>query len=199
VPGGSSDPGQGAVVMPAGPGAGRGASSVRSSVVLVDDFVYIERPYNELAPVLMDPRASWLKLLASAVGETDSEQQETALSERAALIRLGRGPRRLRPLAVLSTGLPRRTDKSVIVPIRWSPVSLEFMLPTVEGDLDLTRLDRLVSRVELRGSYRVPLKRLGESLDRLAMHRAAEAGAREFLYELSSGLSRAEPPEGDCR
>lgn len=186
------------MVIPAGTGADWAASSSRSSVVLVDDFVYVERPYNELAVVLMDPEASWLGQLPSIVGETRAEVRDGgAAPERAALMRLGRGPRRLRPLAVLSTGAPRRTDKSVIVPIRWSPVSLEFMLPTVEGDLDLTRLDRFVSRVELRGSYRVPLKRLGESLDRLAMHRAAEAGAREFLYEIASSLSKSETSEDD--
>lgn len=163
--------------------------------MLLSDFVYVGLSYQRLVPVFLDPGANWLCGLPSVVSSSSEHLRQAEDGESAtkvaALMRLGRGPKRLRPLAIVSLGRPRRTDREIIVPLRWDPVALEFMLPRLEGDLVVGRVDSGASRLELRASYAAPLAKLGEGLDRLAMHRAAEAGAREFLHELAAAL---DPP-----
>jgi hypothetical protein len=41
----------------------------------------------------------------------------------------------------------------------------------------------------MSGRYQVPLAQLGATLDRLAMHRVAEAAVRRFLSEISEALT----------
>ncbi len=164
----------------------------RGGTVLLSDFVYVDCPYRQLGPVLLEPGAPWLSRLPSLAGKRPvwRTAKAGAWGEAAALVRLGRGPKGLRPLAVLTLGTARQVSGSVIVPLRWDPVSFEFMLPKLEGDMQATQLEAAVSRLELRATYRAPFHRIGEGLDRLAMHRAAEAGARGFLQELAGVLAR---------
>lgn len=167
----------------------------RGSSVFLSDFVYIDRPYGAVVQCFCDSRSAWLGQLRSVVRprpELEPAARYEAADRNAALFRIGRGPRALRPLVIVTTGPPRRTNRSVVVPLRWDPVSLEHLFPALEADLELSALDDVASRLSMSVTYRAPFKRIGESIDRLGMHRAAEFAVREFLAEIGEVVTRAE-------
>ncbi len=88
-------------------------------------------------------------------------------------------------------GEPRRSSASVIFPVSWEAQTLERLLPTFEADVELSSLGDGQCRLAMSGSYRVPGAQLGARLDRLAMHRVAEAAARRFLGDLAAALEES--------
>jgi hypothetical protein len=131
--------------------------------VFVSDFVHLQRPFDQVAPKLLDPAAGWL-----------------ATAERSASRQWFR----------LTTGAARRSGSSVIVPMCWEPQNLERLLPVLEADMDLSALDGGQCRLSISGRYSVPLAQLGVgiALDRLGMHRVAEMAVRRFLAEMAETL-----------
>ena len=63
----------------------------------------------------------------------------------------------------------------------------------LSADLEVAALDPDLTQLTLRGSYDPPLGAMGRRLDRLLMHRVAEASIRSFLRHLADGLSTAQP------
>ena len=138
------------------------AASRRRHAVFISDFVHLERPFEEVAPALLDPDGEWLRVaVRSAAGQ-----------------RYG-----------LAIGEARRNTSSVIVPMRWEPGSFERLLPMFDADVELLSLGEGHCRLSMSGRYQVPLAQLGATLDRLAMHRVAEAAVRRFLSEISEALT----------
>jgi hypothetical protein len=143
------------------PAGGAGGSSRRRHAVFISDFVHLDRPFDQLAASLLDPEAEW---------------HETA--DRSAS----------RQRFMLTAGEARRSGSSVIVPILWEPAALERLLPTLDADIELFSLGDGHCRLSLSGRYRVPLAQIGVAIDRLAMHRLAEAAVRRFLSEIAETL-----------
>jgi hypothetical protein len=137
-------------------------SSRRRHAVFISDFVHLERPFEVVAPARLDPDGEWLRVaVRSAAGQ-----------------RYG-----------LVIGEARRNASSVIVPMRWEPGSFERLLPLLDADVELLSLGEGHCRLSMSGRYQVPLAQLGATLDRLAMHRVAEAAVRRFLTEISEALT----------
>jgi hypothetical protein len=134
----------------------------RPRAVFVSDFLHVAAPYSELAPKLLDPSAEWLDRLAA----------------------LTKAPRFL-----VTAGEPRELSQTTTVPIVWTPTALDRLLPTLEADLQLSHLDGTFSRLSVNGRYRPPLATIGLTIDRLALHRVAEASLRKFLLEVEEALT----------
>jgi len=62
----------------------------------------------------------------------------------------------------------------------------------MSADLEIAPLDAELTQLTLRGRYEPPLGAVGRRLDRLLMHRVAEASVRAFLGRLVATLSAAE-------
>jgi hypothetical protein len=65
----------------------------------------------------------------------------------------------------------------------------------MSADLEVAPLDENLTQLTLRGRYEPPLGAVGRRIDRLLMHRVAEASVRAFLGRLVSTLSVTEPVE----
>ncbi len=142
--------------------AGVGATpSRRRHAVFVNDFLHLERSFEELAPELLDHRGEW---------------REAAI----------RSAQRQRFDAVI--GEARRGETSVIVPVRLEPAAFERLLPWLDADIELFEAGEGYSRLSVSGRYLVPLSQLGAALDRVALHRVAETAVRKFLSEIADAL-----------
>ena len=139
------------------------ASARRRHAVFISDFVHLHRPFDRVAAKLLDRDSGWL-----ATAERSASRQRFSVT----------------------TGAPRRSGSSVIVPMRWEPQNLEHLLPVLEADIDLSALDDGQCRLSISGRYGVPLAQLGVgiALDRLGMHRVAEMSVRRFLSEIAETL-----------
>jgi len=73
----------------------------------------------------------------------------------------------------------------VVVPIRWvaaGPMSGAF--PVLDANLELSAVESQTDLV-LIGSYRPPLGKLGEAIDRILLKSVARATVRNFLAQLA--------------
>ncbi len=137
-----------------------GAPLRRPRAVFVTDFLHVPFPFEQLAERLRDPSAPWLDQLAEAA------------------------PNRY----TITTGEPRETSNTITVPMEWMPSSLDRLLPRMEADIQLSPLDHSFSRLGISGRYYPPLASLGLTIDRVALHRVAEASVRKFLLGLENAL-----------
>lgn len=156
-------------------------------VCFVSDFRYLERCFTDLAPFLLDRRAAWLHKLDAdaALREAPAAAGEGA---RSAVVRVGPGRHKPRVPVVVTAGVAHPRTGAVHVPLRWAPLSHTRMLPELDGDLELSRVDPTTSRIGLLGRYDAPMGALGRGLDRVALHGVAESSVRDFLHRVELAL-----------
>ncbi|MFZ0130580.1 MAG: hypothetical protein WAL77_14280 [Candidatus Dormiibacterota bacterium] len=129
----------------------------------------------------------WLAPLATA-----------ALREGEAL-RLRIGPLGAVPLLAktvsLEVGEPLKRDEVTVVPLTWKATATPGLFPVMWADLEVVALDAELTQLTLRGRYEPPLGAVGRRLDRLLLHRIAEASVRSFLDRLVATLTSTEAAE----
>lgn len=76
-----------------------------------------------------------------------------------------------------------------VVPFRWVATGASGALfPELDGNLELRPGTEDASVLSLLGAYRPPLAGLGRTLDRMLLHRVADATVRGFLRDIVTGL-----------
>ena len=88
----------------------------------------------------------------------------------------------------LDLGEPVQTPDRTWLPLTWRAVSRPGLFPHLEGELEVAPLGRQVTQVGLSARYKPPFGLLGESLDRVLLHRVAEATIRDFVERVAAGL-----------
>lgn len=82
-----------------------------------------------------------------------------------------------------TVGVPVVGSNSIAFPVRWRAVGSTLLFPHMDAELVLSPLGQ-ATHVEFRGVYTPPMGPVGVLLDRVAMHRLAEATVRNFLERL---------------
>lgn len=85
---------------------------------------------------------------------------------------------------------------SAVLIVRWEAVgSSGGLFPVLDADITLTSYGAAASLLALSGAYRPPLGALGAALDRVVLHRVAEATIQGFVNQLGEAVVRlaAEP------
>ncbi|MEX0757375.1 MAG: hypothetical protein WD204_05450 [Acidimicrobiia bacterium] len=82
-----------------------------------------------------------------------------------------------------SIGVPVVGSNSVEFPVRWRATGATHLFPHMDAELVLSPLGES-THVEFRGVYTPPMGPVGAILDRVALHRLAEATVRNFLERL---------------
>jgi len=80
-------------------------------------------------------------------------------------------------------------EGSAAIPIRWEALTFGSLFPVLDGTLLLSDLGGGRSRLGIEASYRVPLDKVGERLDRALFHRVAESTIRSFLERMAGALA----------
>jgi hypothetical protein len=87
-------------------------------------------------------------------------------------------------------------DDSCLLTLRWEALGPGgSLLPVLDADVTLTPESADTARIRLDGSYRPPLGKLGDQLDRAILHRAATATIRTFLTSVADRLAVAASPD----
>lgn len=95
--------------------------------------------------------------------------------------RVGPGLRGFAKTVRLEVGTPIRGPGDARIPISWSATAARELFPRLEGELVVSEVGPELTHIVFRGSYDPPLGPVGEALDRVLLHRLAEASVKRFI------------------
>jgi len=92
---------------------------------------------------------------------------------------------------VLVQALPAyMNDDTLVLPLRWVATGPGgAMFPQLDANLEITPAGAAAADLTIEGAYRPPLGVIGSTLDRVALHRVAEATVRALLQRLARALT----------
>jgi hypothetical protein len=77
----------------------------------------------------------------------------------------------------------------ISVPLTWEPVGLDGLLPRLDANLELGPLGEDRTQLAISAHYRPPLGVVGRAVDRVLLHRVAEATLKDFLDQVGQAIT----------
>ena len=144
-------------------------------------FVEVPLPADQVERALLDSPAGWLSAMAGAAQERGD----------GLLIEVGVGPMEggLRRRVSLRLGEPVRFPSMISVPLTWEPVGLEGLLPRLDANIELGPLGEDRTQLAISARYQPPLGVVGQAVDRVLLHRVAEATLKDFLDRVGQAIT----------
>ncbi len=93
----------------------------------------------------------------------------------------------------VTLGLPYSRGEATVIPIFWVATGAAVLFPSLEGDIEVAPAGDSATQITMQATYEPPLGRIGRGVNRLLLHRVAEATARTFLGHLGSSLRQGAP------
>jgi hypothetical protein len=156
--------------------------------VFVQDFVVVERPYDEVAERLVgDAKGILGEAFTASQAEGERLRVRVGLAgwpdAFAKTVELSPGPIRLRP------------EGGLLLAFSWQAVgSTASLFPRLDADLDVAPFGTDQTVVSLGGRYVPPAGALGRVADELVLHRLAGSTLRAFLNGLAERLTTGDRP-----
>ncbi len=154
--------------------------------MLLHDYAFVDAPADRIRERIAADHGEWLSgLAAGAAREGES-------------LRLRVGP--IGSLPMLSKTVTIDADPPItrglitVVPLTWRATGSQGIFPALNADLEVAPLSPETTQMTLRGHYVPPLGAVGERLDRVLMHRVAEATIRSFMRRLAVSLTASPHP-----
>jgi hypothetical protein len=89
--------------------------------------------------------------------------------------------------------------ESAVLPLRWQATGPGGALfPALDADLALTSAGEHSTRLSLAGTYRPPLGAVGAGLDKVILHKVAQATVRSLLARVADALTRPQGPDSEA-
>ena len=143
-------------------------------------FVELSLPSDDVEKVLVQDPASWIPGIAGRADERGTEL----------LTEVGIGAEHLAHASVaLEFGALLKMPSKTLLPFRWTAVGGGGLLPALEGDIEVARLGANMTQLAVNAQYEPPFGALGRAIDRILMHRVAEATLKDFLDRISETLA----------
>lgn len=142
--------------------------------MFVDHRRVVDRAYEQVLPAFVGRPGLWLPDLVK-----DSMEQGYG-----ATTRLVVGP--LSKRVAVRVGEPLVGKTRLVAPIRVMATGPEGLFPHLDANLEINTRDPESIEVRLVGTYRPPLGRAGEMLDRAGLHKIAESTLETFIDEMAS-------------
>jgi len=152
--------------------------------MLIQDFVQVEAPYEAVRTRLLEPSPRWL-LDGARAAYADGERLLLIVSATGGEVTVGKRVQ-------VELGAARARGDGVVMPLSWWATGAHRLFPTLDADLEIMPLGPDQVMLTLMGRYEPPLGAVGRSLDRLVLHRIAEACVRSFLHRTAINLGN--PP-----
>jgi hypothetical protein len=140
-------------------------------------FIHVEHPFEETEPAL-------LRMLPGLHGWADDayrkgEHLQTCIGTRS---------RVLAKTVDVSVGSPSRGPGETWIPIRWEASGTPSLFPSMDADLIVATVGASLTQVALRGTYHAPFGKVGQAVDRMLLHRVAEASVKTLLDRIAASL-----------
>jgi hypothetical protein len=148
-------------------------------------YVELDLPTPQAQTLLLDAPITWLPALADQA----IQHAEPLLAETGIIV----GPPHLHLTrhVTVHLGHPIQFPSKLSLPMTWEPHG--WLLPRLDAELELGTLGSHRTQLAINGRYDPPLGTVGRTIDRLALHRIAEATIKDFLDRLASTLQTPQP------
>jgi hypothetical protein len=141
-------------------------------------FVELDLPAARAEAALLDSPTAWLPALADGA----VERAEPLLAQ----VGVGQDSLRVARRVTVRLGQPVRFPSKLALPMSWEPSG--WLLPKLDGELELGPLGTKRTQLALSGNYQPPLGTVGRTANRIALHRIAEATIKDFLDRVAAKL-----------
>lgn len=144
-------------------------------------YMELPLPARQVEHVMLDAPAEWLSTVA---GEAQRRGDHL-------LTEVGVGPlgRKFSRQVSIQVGRPVHFPSMTSLPLTWEPLGLEGVLPRLEADIELGSLGEGRTQLAISARYRPPLGALGRTVDRVLLHRVAEATVKDFLDRVGAAIT----------
>ena len=141
--------------------------------MLVSDFVQIDRPFAAVRDELVAAGRDWLGDSLVAAYEEGEQLSLRVISSI--------GPIRLSKRVSAELGeLVLKSDR-VTQSLRWRAAGATGLFPVMVAELEFTPMGASMTSISFMGRYVPPLGPLGREVDRMLLHRLAQASVRGLL------------------
>jgi hypothetical protein len=146
-------------------------------------YLELALPPGRVEQALLDAPSEWLSTLAGS-----AQQLGDGL-----LAQVGVGPlgQRLGRRVIITLGSPVRFPSMTSLPLSWEPIGGHGLLPRLEADLEVGPLGTGRTQLAISARYRPPLGVVGQAIDRVLLHRVAEATVKDFLDRVGAAITAA--------
>jgi hypothetical protein len=152
--------------------------------MLIHDFAYVPVSAAKVRDRILADHGEWLAPLAAAAAG-DGEALRLRVGPMEALPMLGK-------TVTVRVGQPIARGEVTVVPLTWQATTTPGLFPVLSADLEVAALGDDLTQLTLQGRYDPPLGAVGQRINRLLMHRVAEASVRSFLGHLAERLAALE-------
>jgi hypothetical protein len=144
-------------------------------------YLELPLPHERVEHALLGSPPEWVAALAG-----EAQQRGDGL-----LAEVGVGPlgARLGRRVAIRLGEPVRFPSMTSLPLTWEPLGLEGQLPRLEADIEIGPLGRDRTQLAISARYRPPLGAVGRAVDRVLLHRVAEATLKDFLDRVGEAIT----------
>jgi hypothetical protein len=146
------------------------------------------RVVTALVTDAVDVPLSMERIEHGLLGGGDMGMWAEAAYRRGERLAVGPGGPALTASVELDVGEPVYGTDSVTIPFAWRAIGAAWFFPHMEAEIVLSPITPTLTHLSFRGRYRPPLQLVGAMLDKVAMHRIAEATVRSFLERLADAL-----------
>jgi hypothetical protein len=160
---------------------GRHPRSDDGVVMFIRYYLDLSLPFEEVEEGLLAAPEMWLP----GVAREAEDRGEQLLGE------VGFSfddDRRLGKEVHIELGPPHRMPGKTLLPLSWKATGPERLFPSLEADLEIATLGRSRTQLSISARYRPPLGVVGKALDRVLLHRVAEATIKDFLDRVGEGI-----------
>jgi hypothetical protein len=159
----------------------RGSRASTVAVMFVRYYLELPLPQERVEQALLGSPPEWAAALAG-----DAQRRGEQL-----LAEVGVGPRgnRLGRRVAVQLGEPVRFPSMTSLPLTWEPLGLEGLLPRLEADIEIGPLGQDRTQLAISARYRPPLGAVGRAVDRVLLHRVAEATLKDFLDRVGEAIT----------
>jgi hypothetical protein len=144
-------------------------------------YLELPLPHKRVEQALLGSPPEWVAALAG-----DAQQRGDGL-----LAQVGVGPLGdlLGRRVAVQLGEPVRFPSMTSLPLTWEPLGLEGLLPRLEADIEIGPLGQDRTQLAISARYRPPLGAVGRAVDRVLLHRVAEATVKDFLDRVGEAIT----------
>jgi hypothetical protein len=145
-------------------------------------YIELSLPAAKVEQALVGSAGGWLSAMAGeAQARGDGLLGDVGLGPLGAQLR--------RPVRI-QLGGPVRFPSMTSLPLTWEPIGLEGLLPRLDANLELGSLGGDRTQLAISARYRPPLGVVGRAVDRVLLHRVAEATLKDFLDRLGQAITQ---------
>lgn len=140
-------------------------------------YVQIDQPFEHVEPDL-------LRMLPGLRGWAEEAYRDGEHL----YARIGTRGGKIAKTVEMTVGEPARGASETWIPVEWEATGFPSLFPRMQADIVVAAIGPTLTQVALRGSYRVPLGKVGVALDRTLLHRIAEASVKSFVDRIAAAI-----------